>query len=67
MSKEYYWEYNRYGHVLLHGPNGGEIYLQCDMDVESFFEHIGLDIDDIYPDDWDYFDGSEYFDSWREE
>ncbi|MFQ3543587.1 hypothetical protein Q7A53_05830 [Halobacillus rhizosphaerae] len=63
------WHYNRFGHVSIwkgeiENPCNNlesDIYLQIDTDVEAFFEHIGMNIDEVYPDDWDTCSDSGYF------
>lgn len=47
------WIYNRYGHVTLIHPDGRDVYFQIDTDVAAFFDHIGLNADDIEIDDSD--------------
>lgn len=63
------WRYNRFGHVEIWqgevnpyevGREGDEL-LQVDTDVEAFFDHIGQNMDEVYPGDWDTAEDIGYF------
>lgn len=46
------WKYNRFGHVEIwedanKATGESDLYLQIDTDVKSFFEQIGVDMDDV--------------------
>lgn len=60
------WEYNTFGHVEIwkgdERVGESDLYLQIDTDVDSFFEHIGLDPDDVSPGDHDTTEDPGYFD-----
>jgi len=52
------WKYNRFGHVEIWGesnkePRESDIYLQVDTDVQSFFEQIGIDPENVNVEDSD--------------
>lgn len=59
------WKYNRYGHVEIwkkdDGSGESDLYLQADYDVERFFADIGLSVEDIGIDDWDFAEDPGYF------
>jgi hypothetical protein len=48
------WEYNRFGHVTLTWPDGKDLYMQGEDDVNEFLRGIGLDPAEVNPGDWDY-------------
>lgn len=46
------WKYNRFGHVEVwkdadKATGESDLYVQIDTDVRSFFEQIGLNVEDI--------------------
>lgn len=45
------WTYNRFGHIEISGDLN--IYIQYDMDVEAFFDQLGLSVHDMEIDDHD--------------
>lgn len=63
------WYYNHMGDVAIwnkeiDNPSNkldSDLYLQNDTDVESFFDHIGLKMDEVCGGDWDTCEDIGYF------
>jgi hypothetical protein len=69
MIKMITWYYNKFGNIAIwkgeiDNPASrldSDIYLQVDTDVEAFFEHIGLNINDVSIGDWGVCEDIGYF------
>lgn len=51
-----HWKYNHFGHVEIwedadSAEGEADLYLQVDTDVQSFFEQIGVNPDDVEKDE----------------
>ena len=47
------WHFNTFGHVEIVFENDASLYLQSEDDVSSFFDMLGLGLDELCVGDWD--------------
>lgn len=53
MDNKWTWHYDKYGCLTLKDNQNDSLFIQSEDEVEAFFRDIGLDLEDIYPGDWD--------------
>jgi hypothetical protein len=53
------WKYSRLGHVEIWDesnptPREADIYIRAEESIDAFFNHIGLDVNEVLAEEWDY-------------